>query len=70
MTSNELAMYYTNTYISDVGFGGLSNSNSYSNPSSVQCSFADPTNTGNTCNIITQAGDSGQKIISSIDINT
>jgi len=52
-------MYYTDTEIGEVGFGNVTNSNSYSNPNSFQCSFGDPTQSGNTYKITTGQGTSG-----------
>ena len=41
-------MYWNDTQIKEVGFGGLTNVDSYSNPHNIQISFKDPKQTGST----------------------
>lgn len=67
---NELAVYWNDTEIKEVGFGNISNQG-YNSTNSYQLAFKDPTSTGSIFSITNQqTSTANQKIIKKLDLST
>lgn len=67
-TSNEIAMYWNDTSIKEVGFGNISNQDSYSNPNNYQITFSDPKATGNKFDVQIETDTDKTKYISKLNL--
>lgn len=69
-TNNELAMYWNDTEIKEVGFGGLTGSDTYTNPNNIQILFKDFKQAGSTLKTSIYTDKDKTKTIQKLDMST